>query len=201
MRKNERGIYHAIFILNKPDTTMLGQLTDFSMNKYDLRCYREGIKQLQENEVSFLPIEKIPFAKEWCPIYKYDERFVAYAPSDWGNHEKIALTDSTLVFSRMDCLYPYAIQKIETESPKRYRIELKGPYSGEQVQCYIHVVDPAQEIIVFETRYSEEQSDFKLMASAAKLKHFPILVNYCTEQKQMEVHFNEPDFRALIGEK
>lgn len=54
-------------------------------------------------------------------------------------------------------------------------------------------------IAVFEENTKGYPPGYYLMIAANKIRNFPIIVNYCKTNKQLEFNFDNPDYRKLLS--
>jgi hypothetical protein len=185
------AFYHAVFI----DTSMKykTELTNFSFNKYDSATYFDQLTNLR----AFKKISLNDFPKRWIALYQLKGEFYLYKPSDFGNHFRFELTDSTTIDYTMEGPEPSRLNKITFVSPSHAVIERTNYLEGSRVA--IKLVDKTKGIAVFTfgpTKYNKESGQV-LMVDARKAYMFPTVVNYCPTDKQPEFDFDKIDFTSL----
>lgn len=134
--------------------------------------------------------------KKWVPIYLYKNEYYLYAPSDWGNHRKFVITDSTTIDYDMEGIEPSKLLSINQVSTNEILIKRKNNWQGDSVT--IKLINPDMGISIFtfcKTRTTDEEK--RLMVSADKVYNFKTIVNYCDSDKVSEWEFDNIDFSKL----
>lgn len=186
------AFYHAVFI----DTSMRHktELTNFRFNNYDSATYFDQLTNLR-------PLKKVSihyFPKRWIALYQLKGKFYLYKPSDFGNHFRFELTDSTTIDYTMEGPEPSRLDKISFVYPSHVAIERTNYWEGNHVD--IKLVDKTKGIAVFtfgSTKHYKERKQV-LMVDASKAYMFPTVVNYCPTDKQPEFDFDAVDFKSLL---
>jgi hypothetical protein len=183
-------IYHAIFI----DTGMhfKKEITDFSFGHFDSATYFSELKRLPP-----FPAKKNlsnPFPHNWVELHQLKGKYYLYYPSDKGYLFRFQLTDSTTIDHTMEGPEPSWLKHITYLSAGHIIIERNNYWGGEKVD--IRLVDPQKGMAVFTFGPDKfrKQSRRIWMVDAAKVRLFPIVVNYCETDKQGEFAFDETDF-------
>jgi hypothetical protein len=186
------GFYHAVYI----DTSakMRKQITDESFGTFDTTSYLMNLSQIKTTiKLTYIPKE-IP--KKWVPIYLYKNEYYLYAPSDWGNHRKFIITDSTTIDYDMEGIEPSKIVSINQVSTNEILIKRKNNWQGDSVK--IKMINSDLGIAIFticKTRNTVEEK--RLMVSADKVYKFKTIVNHCESDKVSEWEFDNIDFSKL----
>lgn len=187
--------YHAIFI----DTTAQyrNELTSFSFNRFDSTQYFYQLKGLKPliNDGSSL---RSKFPRKWIALHELKGRFYLYWPSDFGYHFRFEITDSTTIDFTMEGPEPSRLDKVSLLSPTHLIISRINFSQSESVD--IKIIDTAKGIAIFTfspTKYDKNGYQI-LMVDKAKAFQYPIIVNYCSTDKQQEYQFDEIDFKSLL---
>jgi hypothetical protein len=183
------GFYHAVFI----DTSakMRNLITDLSFGAFDTTNYLLSLSQIKTTiKLNHIPKE---ISKKWVPIYLYKNEYYLYAPSDWGNHRKFVITDSTTIDYDMEGMEPSKIVSINHVSTYEILIKRKNNWQGDSVK--IKLINPELGIAIFtfcKTRTTDEEK--RLMVSVDKVYKFKAIVNHCDSDKVSEWEFDKIDF-------
>ncbi|MEN9599902.1 MAG: hypothetical protein RL596_2223 [Bacteroidota bacterium] len=186
--------YHAIYI----DTTRSVRdiLTNFEFDNYDSATYFDELQRLKplKKKMSFATKD---FPKNWIALHKWQGKYYLYYPSDFGNHIKFKITDSTTLDFSMEGPEPSRLNQVVLLSSTKLVIYRNNHWEGKKVQ--INIIDKARGIAVFtfgQTKYSKEGYQL-LMVDANKAYLFPTIVNYCKTDKQIEFDFDKINFKSL----
>lgn len=187
--------YHAIFV----DTTsaVRDKLTSFNFLQFDSATYFEQLSALR-------PLKKYPsallksFPRKWIALYKWKSNYYLYDPSDFGNHMKIEINDTTMTDYTIEGPQPSSIKKIRRPSDTRLLIERANAWKGSRVQ--VQLIDRSKGIAVFSFGRTKYGKGYQvLMVDAAKAHLFPTIVNYCETDKQGEFDFEKPKFASQLN--
>lgn len=170
------------------------QLTEFTFNEFDSATYFNQLAELQP-----LQKQKIPswFPKKWITLYQLKGKYYLYSPSDYGNHYRFEITDSTTIDYTMEGPEPSRLEKIYTASSNRLTIQRENKWWPKQVQ--IELIDTARGIAVFTYGFpnANKKPERLLLVDANKVHFFPTVVNHGTS-KTFEYDFDKIDFDALL---
>lgn len=173
------------------------QLTEFTFNEFDSATYFNQLAELQP-----LQKQKIPswFPKKWIALYRLKGKYYLYSPSDYGNHYRFEITDSTTIDYTMEGPEPSRLEKIYTASSNRLTIQRENKWWPKQVE--IELIDTARGIAVFTYgfRKANKKSPSRLLVDANKVHFFPAVVNHGTS-KTFEYEFDKINFEALLKKK
>ncbi|TAH08400.1 MAG: hypothetical protein EAZ13_03810 [Sphingobacteriia bacterium] len=189
-------IYHAIYIDSNYATSGLKYLVDFSFGQFDSTTYFEGLKNLTKNKFHKHSLSK-QFPRKWIALYKYKKNFYTYHPSDFGNHCKFQITDTTTMDFTMEGPEPSLILSAKQISSNNIEIIRKNYWQGNRLT--INIIDTTRGVAIFTfapTKY-RPYSYKRLMVSADKAKIFKTIVNYCPTDKMYEFDFDKIDFEQL----
>ena len=201
LRDTSNGVYHAVFIEKNIRSHYYQQLTNFKLDFRDSPSYKESIDDLRKNKIKISKIKTdraLPL--NWCALFDYKGKFYLYSPSDNGNNLNKMITDSTIIEFFMDGPYASAIQSFKAIDLNTFEYTIKGTYSTVE-KITIHVLDWVSEVAVFDNHNSDDNYRYTLMVGADRARKFPIVVNYCETQKQMEFNFDSPDFKEIMAAK
>lgn len=195
--------YHVIYIDTTRNSKYYDWLTEFEFNNYDLGAYKGNYQYLKEKyPETFNNVNALDIPENWIPVYSYKNRYYLYAPSDWGNAGKRIINDSAFVYWYMDGPLPVPLksaQKVENGTIIIEMIELFNDSPTEKTLT-IHQIDPKTRLSVFEFTNEPENYKYQLYIPIESAKQFDMIVNYCKNQKQMELDFDPIDFEKLITE-
>ncbi len=186
--------YHAVFI--DPGSKFRTELTSFSFCKYDSATYFEQLKPLEpfHGKQTFLN----NFPRKWIALYQLNGKYYLYRPSDFGNHFRFEITDSTTIDFSMEGAEPSRLNNISFSSTTQIEIDRTNYWEGKKV--IINLLDVAKGLALFSfgpTKYKRAGYQL-LMVDAAKAHLFPTIVNYCLTDKQHELAFDKIDFKSLL---
>ena len=190
------GSYHIVFIEHSPKSIYYKKLRSLSYMV-------SHATPLAEVKDSFgIPVKHYKLsslAQEWFPLYLYKNKYYLYVPSDAGETQWIKLTDSSISELYFD---PGIVESIITGVSKKSGVrEIKYINTIEgKGKMKIHVINTDKEIVIFE-RGNAIQPRYVLMVSAAMMKNYPILVNYCIESRTDEWKFETPNYKRLLQQK
>ncbi len=189
-------IYHAIYIDSNYERSGLKSLIDFRFDNFDSITYFEGLQNLTKNKLHKHSISQ-QFPKKWIALYEYKKDFYTYHPSDFGNHCKFQITDTTTMDFTMEGPEPSLILSVKQVSSNKIELTRKNYWQGHRLT--INIIDTARGIAIFTfspTKYRPYIYK-RLMVSADKAKMFKTVVNYCATDKMNEFDFDKIDFEQL----
>ena len=189
-------IYHTIYIDSNYAKSGLISLVDFSFGEFDSTTYFEGLKNLTKNKFQTHSISN-QFPRKWIALYEYNKDFYTYHPSDFGNHFKFQITDTTTIDFTMEGPEPSLILSVKQISSNKIELTRKNYWQGRRVT--INIIDTVKGIAIFtfsQTKYIPYVQKI-LMVSADKANMFKTIVNYCATDKRDEFNFDKIDFEQL----
>lgn len=205
VREKSEAYYHAVFIDKNKSSKFYDAISCFGFDEYDNEHYNATLEYLKENNITLKRkiINGLPL--KWIAFYQYKGNFYTYKPSDFMNHYKISITDTTFIDYEGEG--PVANEIIDFTKIDNYtfRFHLTGSHKANR-ELVIYIIDSKNGIAVFEDKYTnaiwgdKEESTY-LMIAADKIKNFPIIVNYCETMKQNEFEFDELDYKKIILRK
>lgn len=188
--------YHAIYIDNNYSRGGLKSLADFSFGEFDSTTYFEGLKQLKKSKLQKNNLNK-EFPRKWVALYLYKEEFFTYYPSDFGNHYKFQITDTTTLDFTMEGPEPSILLSTRQIASNKVELTRNNYWKGHKLT--INIIDSAKGIAIFTfspTKYIPYVHKV-LMVNADKAYLFKTVVNYCETQKMFEFEFDKIDFEQL----
>ncbi len=200
LKENYKGIYHSIFIDTDKNSKFYNQISDFSFSEFDKDSYNYSMEYFNENNILLTKtiIKDIP--KEWICLKFYKGEFYSYKPSDFYTHYQASINDTTFIDHTGEGPVANKILSFSKTDSITFEFKLNGLYNKER-DLVVHIIDEKNGIAVFEEKTTEQDSFYYLMISAEKVRNLPIIVNYCETQKQIEFHFDEPDYKKLLTQK
>ncbi len=200
-KNTANGVYHVIFIEQKPDSKYYNWIADLNFKQLEQKNYSTSIKSLKgKNSRPMTKYDLGDLPRRWCLLFQYKGQFYLYSPSDYLFNYNIAVTDSTYVICSSDSPPPKRITAFTKPNATTYQFKLSGYNTQENIR--IHMVDRKRGIAVFEKPLAGPKQRYWFMVQADKVKNFPMIVNYCKTQKQLEFDgFDKVDFAKWIGKK
>lgn len=201
-KNTANGVYHVIFIEQKPDSKYYNWIADLNFKQLEQKNYSTSIKSLKgKNSKPLAKYDLGDLPRRWCLLFRYRGQFYLYSPSDYLFNYNIAITDSTYVICSSDSPPPKRITAFTKPNATTYQFRLSG-YNNIQENIRIRIVDKKRGIAVFENPSAEPKQRYWFMVEADKAKNFPMIINYCKTQKQLEFDgFDKVDFAKWIGKK
>jgi hypothetical protein len=171
---------HFIFIDHNRRARFYESLVNFRLYESDQDEYEDFLQKQADKPSVILPAD-LPL--KWVRVHRYQNKFYAYYPSDFGNHFRLQLNEKAFVGHHMDGLELEPLHAVSTPGADAWEILLA---SGKKIRATR--VAPGSP--VWRWRFSDRDC---LMAPAESLRELPVLVNFCKEQKQMEFEFGDYD--------
>lgn len=201
LKTNTDGVKHRVFIEYNRQSRFYREISRFDFDEYDKTSFANSLEYLKENGLSLQPVgidKSLP--RKWINFRQYQGKYYAYYPSDFYCHWMAGITDSAYV--EYACEGPEANQIVSylNPDPKTHRFNLKGVSLASRMLT-IHLIDTDNGIAVFEETSPGREKHFRLMIDAAKIRRYPIIVNFCRYQKQPEFELEEPDYMRLLLKK
>lgn len=192
------GIYHAIFIENHPSSMYYNWICDFSFDDSDSLSYKESIHAIFKDTLPKFSETNIceDLPKNWCGIETYQNNYYLYAPSDWGNNSNLFITDSTIVEYFMDGPYAYVIERYKRINETSFEFDVRSAYSSIN-KMTIYIIDKKNQLAIVD-KQENETHEYKLLVDKTFARHYPIIVNYCKDQKMLEFQFDMPEYQKLL---
>lgn len=191
--------YHAIFIDTSKTSKFYDLISDFKFGEFDQQSYDYSLDFLKSKNIRLTKSTVNDIPKKWIILKYYHGKYFTYKPSDFYAHYKVEITDSTFTEYTGEGPLANKILRYSKEDDKTFSFSLTGVHRSD-MDLKVHIINPQRGIAVFEERLKDKPF-YYLMIDAAKIRQLPIIVNYCTTQKQVEFDFDEPDYQKLIGMK
>ncbi|GAL83152.1 hypothetical protein MYP_378 [Sporocytophaga myxococcoides] len=164
----------------------------------NLHIYQEYYQHIKENINSALKFSnKLNNLSKWTPIYKINNKYYLYGPSDWMYNFGFIINDSTILRQFSDGPGVFVILNSNKVSDKVYQYKTLDYYKKE-TNISIYIIDQTNEIAVwkFET---QDEVQYELMINSNNIKKFPLVIRNCGNVKCVtEYEFIQPDFEKLI---
>jgi hypothetical protein len=190
---------HSIFIEKIKNSFFYDKICDFNFGKFDKSSYLSSIDYLKENKIRLTKVSTGDFPKRWITLKQYKGKFYTYYPSDFYSHYKVGITDTSFIEYTGEGPEAKKIISYKKIDNQTFQFILLG-YTLKLEKLTVHLIDIKNGIAVFEEN-NLGQVNYKLMISADKIRNLPIIVNYCKVQKQVEFHFEKPNFKQLLKTK
>ncbi len=199
LREVNSKIYHAIFIDNNKNSKYSKWISDFTFNSFDSVSYKGQIDLLKEYpHAGFKKVSLKAITTKWIPLYLYKNRYYAYAPSDRSYNKWIKITDSTFIEYDMEGPMPSKIRSFSNINQRHFALHVADvPQKQRKIDAYI--IDPKNEIAVFEFSEKNKKPLYRLMVSAKNINRYPVIVNFCVDNRTSEMEFDTPNFLQLVN--
>lgn len=195
VRESNPEYYHAIFIDTNINSHFYNIIENNTYNPFDSITYYNAVKYSKKSKKYILP----DISKDWRLLHIYQGNHYLYAPGEWGYNYWVYINDSTFteyVFG--DGTQPNIIKSAKTIYKNLYEFELCN-INRKKRKINVYIIDPQKQIAVFEDASIKGDGRFTLMVAASHIRNFPIIVNYCKNQKCFdEFEFEKPDFKELL---
>jgi hypothetical protein len=189
--------YHAVFIDTNRHSNSYSLLETYAANSFDSAFYFEGIKQLNgSNKIKKIRSDNID--KDWSPLYLYKKKYYVYLPSDGMYNDWIHISDSIFLWHAGGEMICNSIDSFKRIGNKQFQFSLLKANRHHKV-VNIYILDKEKGIALFEYP-GEKQHPFELKVATNKIRNFPMIVNYCKNEKQSEFEFDKIDFKFLLAQ-
>lgn len=191
------GELQTIFIDNNKESKFYDYISNFNFQYFDNDSYKYSTDYFKEQKITLTNAKPIIPLTNWVALEQYKGQYYAYHPCDFLFHFRQSVNDTTFIDWTGEG--PVANKIIEQKKidSKTYEFKLTGIYDKNRI-IIIHIIDLNKEIAVFEEITSESDKRYYLMIASDKIKSVPIIVNHCPTRKQIELQFDEPDFKMLL---
>lgn len=131
-------------------------------------------------------------------LISIQKKYYAYIPSEPYFNTYLKLSDSTLTLNYFnDGCIPALLQKVKWINNKTVQIRTKSLYVEDSIVVF-HFLDDSKTISVLEFPLRKNKRRFQLMVAKKNLNKFPLIVNYCPNNRCSEWNFDPPNFKSLI---
>ncbi|MES2372033.1 MAG: hypothetical protein V4557_05600 [Bacteroidota bacterium] len=194
-----KGATHAIFIDTNKHSMFYDKIADFTFGQFDSASYSYSLGYLKSKKrvLTKNNIRGIP--RKWVILNYYKNQFYTYHPSDFYSHFKVLITDTAFIDFTGEGPCANKIVSYKRLDKKTMFFSLESIEKPSR-QLIIHMIDEQKGIAVFEEP-GNKNDRYHLMIDVKKMRQLPIIVNYCTIQKEMEMDFDTPDFKKLLGNR
>ena len=196
-REINKNFYHAIFIDSTHTSKFFYDLMDFDFGKNDSLIY---FSIHNEPTDSLNGLSNINLAEKWLPVHQYEGEYYLYYPSDKGNVGRRMINDSSFVYWGMEG--PMRMALINAVSPEKgkYVLEMKNLIKNSNEELTIYQIDAKTGLSVFAFNSELETPHYQLYVPLEGADQYNMIVNFCEEQKQLELEFDKIDYQKLIDE-
>ena len=197
-RNISRGIYQAVFIENNPSSKYYNWICDFSFDDSDSLSYQESMNAIFKDTLPKFskPNLSADLNRNWCGLETYKNNYYLYAPSDWGNNSNLMITDSTIVEYFMDGPYAYVIERFKRIDENTFEFDVRSAYSTTN-KMTIYIIDKKNQVAIVD-KQDNDTHEYRLLVNKTDARHYPIIVNYCKDQKMREFQFEAADYKKLL---
>jgi len=192
------GEYHTIFIDTSKNSKYYDQIANFSFNNFDQESYNKTLEYFKAHDLKLNKINIDSLPREWVALKRYKGKYYTYRPSDFIYHQKMKITDSTVI-EYIEGAISNKIISYELKNNKVFDLRLTGIHKIKR-ELIIQIIDKENGIAVFIDSENNKDKEYYLMIAADKIKNFPIIVNLCETGKQDKFEkFDSIDFKQLIN--
>lgn len=188
--------YHAIFFDSSNNSGYINTIKKNSISKPEIDSLLKQSLEPSLGKVKKYNLKNI--ATIWLPLYLHNKNYYLYDPSDPGESTWVGITDTTILQLYFDLgIVASNIQKVKKINPQLIELNYYNRNLG-SVYLKIHIIDQNNGIAVFEYPNNPLNERYMMMVKSEKSNKFPIIVNYCNENKMAEFEFEKPDFPKII---
>lgn len=197
LRQNTK-YYHAIFIDTNKNSSFYADLKTNKFSPFNSLFYLEGIQQLKDNKIKITKHKISNFNLNWHPLYLYKGGYYVYIPSDGMYNNWLSISDSIFLYYAGGEMVSNAINDFKKIKNNEFQFDLTE-ISGNRRKVKVYIIDQNLGIAVFEFIEGDGKVKYELRVASNKIRNFPIIVNYCLEEKQNEYKFDEPNFNIILS--
>lgn len=205
LKKYYPGYTQSIFIEKNKDSGFYKRLLNFKLNDYAVKEFEDYINSyIKKNPGSIQKHELYNLPTEWVPLYLYQGEYYLYSPSEGGFNGRRQLTPSILTCHYLDGPRPFIISSVKRLSPVVYHIKTTDAIANSDLlqapeNLYIYIVDPANEIAVWQYTDNAGKPFYKLYVSTKKARQFNMIAWDSRHEKEFdEFKFDQINFKKLI---
>jgi hypothetical protein len=198
-KDNLQGFKQSIFYETNLNSEYYKGITDFSFGQFDKESYDNSLDYLRKENLFLKNSKPILTETRWITLKQYKGQFYAYYPCDFYTYFKVSISDTTYIDWTGEGPVANKIAKQKKFNDTTFIITTLGIYDINR-QVTIHLIDKSKGIAIFEEQ-TKDGISFNLMISADKIKSVPFIVNNCKTRKQLELKFEEPDYKKLLKRK
>lgn len=195
------GTAQSIFFDNNRNSKFYDKINYWGFLTFDSQSYQNSMDFLKENKLTLTKKTPVIPQTKWVTLKQYKGTFYAYHPCDFYSHFRISINDTTFIDWTGEGPDASKILDQKKIDDKTYEFTLTG-IANKDRKLIIHIIDRKKGIAVFEeTNNNADESYYYLMVASDKIRNVPLIVNYCKEYKQLELRFDEPNFKELLKTK
>lgn len=205
LKKYYSDFTQSVYIEKNRKSRPYKRLLNFTLSESDINQYKDLIKVYTEkNYTLHKKHELYNLPGNWVPLYSYQGKYYLYCPCEGGFNGRRQINDSTLICNYIDGPYPFIINSTKQLSPTVYLIKTAESYSnGDLIRkpkdLYIYIIDPVNEIAVWQYTTNAGKPSYTLYVSEKKARNFDMVVWDCSYEKEFdEFEFDQIDFEKLI---
>lgn len=188
--------YHAIYIEKDTSSTMWKSVVSFEFNHFDSATFAEQKKKIGRLNKRIPGLSDQPL--RFVPLHVYKGKYYLYHPSDFYGHYRFELNNSYLLDFSGEGPYPNKVKQLTKVSKKHWIIERSPHWTGSRVDIQWVDIEKGIVVLSFSKNNDSIGSVKYLMVDVQQAWRFPMIVNYCTTNREDEVEFDTIDFEKLI---
>ena len=195
------GTAQSIFFDNNRNSSFYDKINYWDFRLFDDESYKESMDFLKENNLTLTKKTPVIPQTKWVTLKLYKGMFYAYHPCDFYTHYRISINDTTFIDWTGEGPLANKIIDQNKIDDKTYEFNLTGIGKKDR-ELIIHIINSEKGIAVFEeTNRATNQSHYYLMIASDKIRNVPLIVNNCETYKQLELCFDEPNYKKLLKRK
>lgn len=192
------GTAQSVFFDNNRNSKFYDKINYWDFLTFDNQSYQNSMDFLKENKLTLTKKTPVIPQTKWVTLKQYKGTFYAYHPCDFYSHYRISINDTTFIDWSGEGPEANKIAAQKKIDDKTYEFQLTGIVKKDR-KLTIHIIDSKKGIAVFEEMNDKaDKSYYYLMVASDKIKTVPLIVNNCETVKQLELDFDEPNFRELL---
>lgn len=195
------GTSQSIFFDNNRNSKFYDKINYWEFLTFDNQSYQNSLDFLKESKLTLT--KKIPVISEtkWVTLKQYKGTFYAYHPCDFYSHFRISINDTTFIDWTGEGPEASKILEQKKIDDRTFEFKLTG-IANKDRKLIIHIIDSKKGIAVFEeTNNNPNEKYYYLMVDSESIRNLPLIVNCCEEYKQLDLRFDEPNFKELLKAK
>lgn len=190
------GFSQSIFIETNKNSKYYNGITSFTFGALAKESYDNSLEYLKTNKIKLKKQKTVLPAINWITLKQYKGQFYAYYPCDFYTYYQASINDTTFIDWTGEGPVANQIVSQKKINKRVYELKLKGIYDKDRI-ITINIIDETKGIAVFTATTLNGKTNY-LMIMANKIKTVPFIVNNCETQKQLELHFEEPNYTKLL---
>ncbi|RYX81735.1 hypothetical protein EON73_04670 [bacterium] len=194
------GTAQSIYFDNNKNSKFYKHINYWKFLEFDQESYKESLTFLKKKRLKLIKVTPVVPWRKWVTLKQYKGKFYAYYPSDFYNHFKQSVNDTTFIDWTGEGPIANKITSQKKIDLKTYEFKLIGFYAKYR-KLTIHIIDSKKRIAVFEDVDNKKEKHYYLMIESSKINTVPLIVNRSETEKQPELEFDQPDFIKLLKNK